>query len=136
MGEASPMEGFAVRRTQELIDNSVFALHEALRLHDMDAVHRMRVSVRKLQQALRIFGQYLNKSGIKKVRKQLKKCLSAAGHLRNFDIALELVARRGADVPELHTARAAAKRTFRATLRQVTKKDLGLKWRGELGLPS
>ena len=78
----------------------------------------------------------MKKAGVKRVRKQLKRCLAAAGELRNHDIAIELLDRYGIDVPEIHTARTAAKRKFRTTLRQITKNDLGLKWRGELGLPS
>jgi CHAD domain-containing protein len=128
------MESFAVQKIQELIDNSVFAIHEALRLHDSDAVHRMRVSLRRLQQALRIFEQYLKKSGVRRVRRQVRKCIVAGGELRNHDIAIELLEKHGKDVPEIHSARKASKRAFRSTLRQVTDKDLGLKWRSELGL--
>ena len=136
MNGVSPMEAFAIRKTQELIDNSVFALHEAVRLQDSDAVHRMRVSARRLQQALRVFRQYFNKSGVRRIRKQLKSCLKAAGELRNHDIAIELLDKYGADVPEVHADRSAAKREFRSTVRRVTNKDLGLKWRSELGLRS
>ena len=133
---ASPMELFAIRKFEELIDTVVFSLHDALRLHEADAVHRMRVSIRRLQQALRVFEMYLDSSGVKRVRQQLKKAMTAAGNLRNHDIAIELIEKSGKDIPEMRTARLAAKNAFRATLRQITKRDLGVKWRAILGLPS
>jgi CHAD domain-containing protein len=136
MSDVSPMESFAIRKTQELIDSSVFTLHEAVRLHDAGAVHRMRVAVRKLQQALRVFRQYFKPSGVRRVRRQLKKCVGAAGELRNYDIAMELLDKYGFDVPEVHAKRTTAKKEFRTVVRQLTKHDLGLKWRSELGLPS
>ena len=132
----SPMELFAIAKFEELIDSVVFALHDALRLHEADAVHRMRVSIRRLQQALRLFELYLKPSGVKRVRKQLKKAMTAAGDFRNHDIAIELIEKSGKDIPAIRTARAASKKAFRATLRLITKKDLGVEWRAELGLPA
>jgi CHAD domain-containing protein len=133
---ASPMELFAIRKFEELIDTAVFALHDAQRLHETEAVHRLRVSIRRLQQALRIFRQYLKSSGVKRVRAELKKVMTVAGDLRNHDIALDLIKKSGKDYPEIHAARTASKKALRATLRQMTKKDLGVKWRAALGLPS
>jgi CHAD domain-containing protein len=136
MEEVQTMQAFAARKTQELIDNSVFALHDALRLHDAESVHRMRVAIRRLQQALRIFSQYFNKSGVKRVKKQLRRCLGAAGQLRDPDIALQLLEKSGHDLAELRSGRTASKRELRTTLRRITSKDVGVKWRNELGLTS
>jgi CHAD domain-containing protein len=136
MNDAPTMEAFAFRKIQELIDNSVFALHDAGRLNDTESVHRMRVAIRRLQQAIRLFRQYLNESGVKRVRKQLKRSLRAAGELRNYDIAIQLVQKHGHNVSELKTGRTACKRAFRTTLRQLTSKDIAVKWRDELGLTS
>ena len=136
MGDVPTMQAFAARKTKELIDNSVFALHDALRLHDAESVHRMRVAIRRLQQALRVFGQYLDKSGVKRVKRQLKRCLGAAGQLRDHDIALELLKKSGQDLTELRNGRTASKRALQTMLRQVTSKDIGVKWRNELGLAS
>jgi CHAD domain-containing protein len=130
------MELFAIAKLDELVDTAVFTLHDALRLHDRDAVHRMRVSIRRLQAALRLFEQYLHSSGVKEIRKQLKKAMRAAGDLRNHDIALELIEQKGKDIPAIQTSRAASKKVFRTTLRQILKKDLGFRWRLALGLPT
>jgi CHAD domain-containing protein len=136
MSDTSSMHPYAVRKTQELVDSAVFALHDALRRHDAASVHRMRVSIRRLQQVLRVFDQYLSKTGVKHVKKQLKKCLQAAGELRNYDVALEILEKHGSRLPQLKTARTESKKTFRSTLQQITHKDLAVKWRDDLGLPS
>ena len=133
---ASPMESFAIQKFEELIDAVVFGLHDAARLDDADAVHRLRVSVRRFQQALRVFEQYLSRRGVKQIRSQLKKAMSAAGDLRNRDIAIDLVRKSGQDFPELRASRADSRKAFRATLREIGRKDLALKWRSALGLPS
>ena len=136
MKEVPTMQAFAARKTLELIDTSVFAMHDALRLHDPESVHRMRVAIRRLQQALRVFSQYFDKSGVKRVKKQLKRCLGAAGQLRDHDIALQLLEKSGHDLAELRNGRSASKRELRTMLRRITAKDAGVKWRDELGLTS
>ena len=130
------MEAFALRKVQELVDAVVLAMNNALPLNDPEAIHAMRVSIRRLQQALRIFKQYLNAGGVRRVRKQLKKAMTAAGTLRNHDIALELLAKVSKEPAELHTGRAAAASSLRETLESLVNKDTALKWRVQLGLPS
>lgn len=131
---ASTMREFAMLQTAELLDNLVFAMHEALRLRTPEAVHRMRVSVRRLQQALTLFEQYYPKPVVKKIRKQLKVVMRAAGDLRNRDIAIELLTQSGHDLPQLKKSRGAAKRELRETLRAVLRQDVGAKWRAGLRL--
>jgi hypothetical protein len=90
----------------------------------------------RLQAGLRMFEQYLHRSGVKQVRNQLKTAMKAAGDLRNHDIALDLIEKNGMDIPLLRAARTASKKVFRTTLRQIAKKDLGFRWRSALGLVS
>jgi len=130
------MESFATQKIEEMIDAVVFGLHDAARLDEPDAVHHLRVSIRRFQQALRIFEQYPRRRGVKQIRSQLKKAMNAAGDLRNRDIALELASKSGKDFPELRASRADSRKAFRATLREIGKKDLARKWRAALGLPS
>src|SRR5687768_13113097 len=129
---ASPMESFAIRKFEELIDAVVFGLHDAMRLDDAEAVHRLRVSIRRFQQALRVFEQYVSGRGVRQIRAQLKKAMTSAGDLRNRDIAIELAQKSGMDFPELQASRAESKKAFRATLSEIGKKDLAVKWRAAL----
>jgi CHAD domain-containing protein len=132
MPARSPMEVFASRKVEEMIGETVSAMRDALQLTDAGAIHRLRVSLRRLQQALRTFEQFFGKQALRRVRKRLKEAIKAAGDLRNHDVALELAAENGADLPELRQARGNAEQTLRAALQRVMKKDLAAKWRDEL----
>ena len=133
---ADKMKRFAAAKTNELLDAVVFAMHDAVRLHEAAAIHRMRVSIRRLQQALRLFRQFLSQPGVKSVNKDLRKAMKAAGALRNFDIAAELLKPLGAIPAGLDEQRSAALAHFRQTVKSIIRKDAGVRWRNELGLSS
>lgn len=67
----------------------------ARRKPDPDAVHDLRVSIRRLGQCLRVFQQFFPAKERKRVRRRLKKLMQAAGEVRNRDIALDLIASFG-----------------------------------------
>ena len=81
---------------------------------DKETVHQLRVSIRRLQAALRLMGQTEN-------RRALRPLMQAAGAVRNCDISLELV--RAAALPPGHGAYAALRATRRAKA-SVLKKAL------------
>jgi hypothetical protein len=85
---------------------------------------------------LKVFQQFLKASGAKRIRNQLEKTMKAAGELRNHDIAVQLIRKHGEDIPELRLARQASRVAFQRVLRTVAKKDLSIKWRDYLGLPT
>lgn len=58
-----------------------------------DAVHDLRVSIRRLLEALRAFKPQIDKHERRHLRKQLRRIMRAAGQARNLDIAVELCAR-------------------------------------------
>jgi CHAD domain-containing protein len=119
-------------KTSEMLDAVVFAMHEAMRLHNAEAVHRLRVSIRRFEQAIRVFQQYFSVRGGKKVRKDLKKIMSAAGELRNLDVATELLQRAGAEAPNIAERRAAARTRLVSILKRIGRKDVGVRWRNAL----
>jgi CHAD domain-containing protein len=94
----------------------------------------MRVSIRRLQQGLRLFAQYFRKRGVRRVRGELKEIMEPAGELRNFDIAMQLVRRLGSPLPHLSEQRVAAKQRLCDVLTRVAQPDLFERWRGELGI--
>lgn len=57
---------------------------------DAEAIHDLRVAVRRLTQTLRSFSRVLGKRGCRAVRKELKTLMDLAGEVRTRDIALEL----------------------------------------------
>ena len=60
-----------------------------------DAVHDLRVAIRRTDQALVTFKHYLPRKVAKRIRKQLKTVLSSAGTLRDLDIAIEILSKSG-----------------------------------------
>jgi len=58
-----------------------------------DAFHDLRVSIRRLAQALRLFGELLGKKAARALRQQVRPLLKCAGEVRNRDIAIAIVRR-------------------------------------------
>jgi CHAD domain-containing protein len=107
----------------------------ARRTHDAEAVHKLRVSIRRLQQALRLFGEFLDERETRRVKKQLRTVLRAAAEVRNRDIAAKLVASTGAS--ETLVAQLESERRNRMTellrLLRSRRRTQG-HWRARLGL--
>ena len=85
----SPMEQFARGQITALSHQLVEDLHGAARKQDEEAVHRIRVSIRRFVQSLTVFEQYLPESRTtKKVRKQLRRVMRLSSKVRDLDIAM------------------------------------------------
>jgi len=57
---------------------------------DEEAIHDLRVSIRRLSECLREFSQFLPPKKTKKTLKRLGKLMDLAAELRNRDVAIEL----------------------------------------------
>lgn len=60
-----------------------------------DAIHDLRVSIRRLTQALRALESVIGKQEARRTRRRLRKWMNAAAEIRNRDIALELLESAG-----------------------------------------
>ncbi len=132
-GNAS-MRTFAILTTAQLVAGAAAGINTAAVSPSADAVHKMRVSIRRLQQALRLFREFLPERGVKRVRKQLKQIMEPAGELRNHDIALMLLKKGGQDSPEMKAGRLAARQVLGQAMKQVAEPTLEARWRRDLGL--
>jgi CHAD domain-containing protein len=128
------MRDYALAKTSELLDDLVAALNHAAQVPDEDAVHKMRVSIRRLQQALRLFHQYLKTKGVERIRAHSKAIMEVAGELRNRDIAIGLVTEAGGDASILQQEREELNLRLKKTLEPFATPDLRLRWRLLLGL--
>jgi CHAD domain-containing protein len=129
------MEAFAVAKTQELLEAAAAAICHTAESPDEEAVHKMRVSIRRLQQALRLFRKFLRDKGVTGVRRELKGIMEPAGELRNYDIALKLTRRSGEDAPEIRARRLGARQVLLQALATVAQPELARRWCSELGIP-
>jgi CHAD domain-containing protein len=138
MTATDSMRDFAIAKTSDLLEDFVAALNAAEEAPDVETVHKVRVSIRRLQQGLRLFRPYLSKSGADKLKVELRAIMDVAGELRNRDIAIELVkeAQNGSEtlIEDLTTQRATYDQEFVDVLRRHARPDLGARWRSKLGL--
>lgn len=62
---------------------------------ESEALHDLRVSVRRLQQALRLFEDFLDRDRCKEIRRKLSRLMDLCGAVRNCDVSLVLLAEVG-----------------------------------------
>jgi CHAD domain-containing protein len=106
---------------------------------DADAVHDLRVSIRRLGQCLRVFGQFFPADGRKRVRRRLRKLMDYAGEVRNRDIALKLLADAGVPSDSAVSNRLAGERRrceeeLAGALERFERRHSARKWRARLEL--
>lgn len=128
------MRAFALAKTSDLLGTMVRALNAAAANPHADAVHDMRVSIRRLQQALRLFRQFLPRRAVKQLRKTMRRIMDPAGELRNYDIALELAGPRSSVASSLSGKRAAAAQALAEVLTDVSDPALEERWQAGLKL--
>lgn len=134
-----PMPAYAVQQAAARLDRLGYELGRTNKSTDAEAVHDLRVSIRRFVTCLRLFGQYFPGKNAKKARKRLREILQLAGAVRDLDIAVELGRQAGLEQenPLLEAwlkQRNQAARKLGAAVKRAVKSDLSNKWRGQLKL--
>src|SRR6266511_2864716 len=91
------MREFAQRQTVALLHKLATQVNRAERGGEAEAIHDLRVAIRRLSRCLRVFSQFYTGSGWKKLRRRLKELMDACGSVRDRDIAIALLTK--ADFP-------------------------------------
>jgi len=109
--------------------------------HDAEAIHKLRVAIRRFTQALRVFQDSFDPAHIRKIRRRLSKLMELCGAARNCDIAVDVL--NAAGVPagkslqrELRHLRSRAERDL---VERLSDKDSRLdtrRWRTWLKSPA
>ena len=128
------MSEYAIAKTLALMDDLLVALKLAAEAPDEEAVHKLRVAIRRFQQALRLFGQYLKAGGVEKIKAKLQVIMEIAGELRNRDIAIGLTTEAGGNAIALADQRAEYDQHLATAVRPLVDPALARKWRRQLGL--
>ena len=89
------LQVYAERKIGELEARVESEARKTLENGHADAIHDLRVSIRRLTQALRAFEALVGKKRAKQLRRRLRRWMDAAAEIRNRDIALELLAASG-----------------------------------------
>jgi len=86
------MKQFVRLQTSERLKKLESELKNAFDLpEDPDAIHDLRVAIRRLNQTLRVFVAWLDARRVTKLRARLKKLMERCGAVRNCDIAMEVL---------------------------------------------
>ena len=107
--------------------------HAAHEPDDPDAIHDLRVSIRRLRQELRVFEPWFEASRVKRIRGRLKKLLDRCGAVRNCDIAMEVLETAGFQDRRLSRGlkkeRRRTQKELARTLQIWERKDRARHWR-------
>ena len=138
-GSEAGMREYVLEQTAARLGRFAYQVARSAQLLDADAIHDLRVSIRRFSQCLRAFAAFLPKGKPKKVRRYLKAVMDLAAEVRNQDIALALLARAGVlpgatVMQSLRRRRAQGQAALLAALKQWTRRDLSRKWRAQLEL--
>jgi CHAD domain-containing protein len=133
------MREFVHQQTLMLLRRFSLQVTRAARTGDPEAIHHLRVSIRRLSRCLRVFAQFYPGRGWKKFRRHLKELMDACGRVRDRDVALGVLA--NADFPQnsvvvrrLNRDRAAALVDLMLVLRRWKRRGASERWRSQLGI--
>jgi len=135
----TPIRKYATDQASVLLRRMAFQVSRTSQLKDADAVHDLRVSIRRLTECLRVFDQFFPQGKTKRVRRKLDALMDLASEVRNRDIALMLLRRAAipAGPPLLGTLaqeRDGAVRVLREALKRWGRHGSHRRWRSRLGL--
>jgi CHAD domain-containing protein len=109
------------------------------RTGDADAIHDLRVSIRRLKRCLSVFAQFYPGRSWKPVRRRLAELMDVCGSVRDRDIAIGLL--RQAGVPpaspllrQLDVERRAAVQELQLELHRWKERAFSRQWRVRLEL--
>jgi CHAD domain-containing protein len=126
--KSSPISKFAVKETRGYLRNfNKHLRHTAKHPEDPEAIHDLRVSIRRLTQCFRTFRGLLEPAPVKKLRRRLRKVMDYCGAVRNCDVALDLLQEsgiaEGASVSKLKKAREDSGKELRRHLKKERRKS-------------
>ena len=139
MAVATPTTRFARRQARRLLTDLRREFALAADAPSPDAVHDLRVAIRRFRQALIVFRAAFPARQCRKIHKKLKQVMHRAGEVRNCDIAAILIPKLDARIapqlrPHLQKDRETAEGKLTQTLRRLSDRKLPAKWRARLGL--
>jgi len=128
---------FAREQADRLLGRLAFQIGRAIKSHNAESVHDLRVTIRRFVQALRVLKPCFRGKELRKVRRELKRIMAVAGEVRNHDIALKLLAKskraeRTGLQPKIQSRRRETQRSLVTLLKSWLERKSSMKWRGAL----
>jgi CHAD domain-containing protein len=133
------MQRYAHGQVSILLRKLGLRMNDAAKLRDAGSIHDLRVAIRRFQQSLRIFRQFLSSGYRKKILRRLRKIMELCGEIRNRDVALDLLKQAGLPARSAVCARLLRERKqFQSELLALLDRwrdgNLSHKWGSRLGL--
>ena len=133
------MRDYVKEQTATLLRRLAYQVTQAAKSADADAIHDLRVAIRRLNRCLQVFAQFYPHRSRKKVRRKLGEMMDGAAEVRDRDIAAALLRASGvppdaAALTVLARERAHAADRLSGVLKHFKQDSLSRRWRGELGL--
>ena len=134
-----PIRKHANQLASVLLRRFAFEATRAAKPGNSEAVHDLRVSIRRLAHCLRLFGKFFPHGKAKAIRGELQELMRQAAVVRNRDVALELLERAGMRpaspvIAKLKREREREHRLLREVLRVWTRSGAFKRWRSQLEL--
>jgi CHAD domain-containing protein len=129
---------FTVKQARILLKRLTLQIGRAINNCDADAVHDVRVAIRRFTGAVAVCQPYVQVSDMRKNRRRLKKIMTLGGDVRDCDVALKLIAKlriqhTGTLRLRLEKRRKAAAIPFTAALKKWKDRQKPLQWGAALG---
>ena len=133
------IEEHARSQTALLLRRLALQVNRAAKSCNEEAVHDLRVSIRRLSRCLRVFSQFYPDGSWKQIRRRLRTLMEAAGAVRDMDIAMDLLADAGVSrssplVRRMAETRRAARRELEREVHSWKGRGFSKSWRITLGL--
>jgi len=133
------MQKYALDQAATLLGRLAFQVNQVSKQPDPEPIHNMRISIRRFNECLRVWNQFLPGHSTKKIRRRMRNIMDLAAEVRNRDIALELlkqagVASRSRLAVTLAQEREQAKKELQRVVRRWSKRNFSQKWRTKLNL--
>jgi len=122
-----PTSKYAVKETKQRLERFSKNLQRAAKHpEDPEAIHDLRVSIRRVVQAFKTFGELLDPAPVKKLRRRLHELMDLCASVRNCDVALTLLDQvgvtTGASVSRLRKTRSEAAEKLHRRLKKERSK--------------
>jgi len=125
---------FAAKQISTLLERLVYEMHRCAKNPDPEAVHDLRVSIRRFNQGAKVLRGFLPARAIRKIRGKLKSVMDLAAIVRDRDIGLDLIGRAGLldtleSSPRIKGERESAAHALAEELRRYTRHVHLARWR-------
>ena len=133
------MRAYVQRQTGLLLRRFATQATHTARTADADAIHDLRVAIRRLSRCLRVFGQFYPAGSWKPVRRRLADLMDLCGSVRDCDIAIDLLKQAGVRVTaplvrQLRAKRRTAAQELQLELQGWKVRSVSRQWRMRLEL--